>query len=296
MKQFFSKARQFLMQSGMGRYLWKCMRVVKADEFLYMIADILEPSFADADIQNAVVYFRIHQRQIRQIYRLLEDRLSKRTFRNVMKFRITGKRRYLWMVRRPMKEQYFMNEKYRKILPLQGEYFVDCGAYTGDTLARLMQIGTFKKYYAFEPNPQNFSGGGIFGQAGVELFPYALGEKAGICFFDSDQAGVSAVGKISDEGDLKVYVRSLDEMLNHRTVTFIKMDIEGAEISALKGAKDIIVNQKPTLAISVYHSNQDLLEIPLYIHRLVPGYRFYIRHYSSLYNDTVLYAIYGNQS
>ena len=78
------------------------------------------------------------------------------------------------------------------------------------------------------------------------------------------------------------------------------MDIEGAEMSALKGAKETIDKYKPKLAICLYHSLcfyhvplEDYWNIPLYLHRLVPEYSFYIRN-DSLYNDnlqTVLYAV-----
>lgn len=75
-------------------------------------------------------------------------------------------------------------------------------------------------------------------------------------------------------------------------VTTIKMDIEGSELEALKGARETIRRDKPKLAICIYHKTEDLWEIPLYIKSLIPEYRFYIRHHgpSGLY-DSVLYAV-----
>lgn len=43
------------------------------------------------------------------------------------------------------------------------------------------------------------------------------------------------------------------------------MDIEGAEQMALKDAQQIIIDQKPKLAICIYHSLKDLWEIPILI-------------------------------
>ena len=85
--------------------------------------------------------------------------------------------------------------------------------------------------------------------------------------------------------------RSVDSVLQGAPVTFIKLDIEGAEIDALKGAKESIKKWKPRLAICIYHKPEDPIEIPLYIHGLVPEYRMYIRHYSTCKAETVLYCV-----
>ena len=74
-------------------------------------------------------------------------------------------------------------------------------------------------------------------------------------------------------------------------ITHIKMDIEGAELNALKGAKNIIQRDTPILAICVYHKIQDFVEIPNYILSLVPDYKLYLRHHNISGTETVLYAI-----
>lgn len=87
-----------------------------------------------------------------------------------------------------------------------------------------------------------------------------------------------------------VEVVALDDVLFDKEITFIKMDIEGAEYAALKGASRIIGSQKPKLAICIYHKPQDIWELPELILQLNSEYRFYIRHYSYKDNETVLYA------
>ena len=81
---------------------------------------------------------------------------------------------------------------------------------------------------------------------------------------------------------MKIYV---DEK-----ITFIKMDIEGAEQKALHGAGKIIKKYRPKLAISVYHLPNDIIEIPLMIHNMVSEYQLFLRHHYSNHWETVLYA------
>lgn len=69
------------------------------------------------------------------------------------------------------------------------------------------------------------------------------------------------------------------------------MDIEGAELKALEGAKKTIQKYKPTLAVCVYHRNEDILEIPQYIKSLVSEYKFFLRHHNYGGTETVLYAV-----
>jgi hypothetical protein len=74
---------------------------------------------------------------------------------------------------------------------------------------------------------------------------------------------------------------------------FIKMDIEGSEPEALKGSANTITARKPKLAICLYHRIEDFWEIPLYLHDLVPWYKLFVRHHTSIFDltETVLYAM-----
>jgi len=74
--------------------------------------------------------------------------------------------------------------------------------------------------------------------------------------------------------------------------TIIKMDVEGAELEALKGAYNTIKNYKPRLAICVYHKPSDIIDIPGFILQINDGYKLYLRHHrADIADDTVLYAI-----
>ena len=95
---------------------------------------------------------------------------------------------------------------------------------------------------------------------------------------------------VSAEGDVQIELTDIDSEVGDDKVTFIKMDIEGAELNALKGACKTILKNRPRLAICIYHKPEDICEIPEYLLSLVPEYRFWIRHYSSNEWETVLYA------
>ena len=73
-------------------------------------------------------------------------------------------------------------------------------------------------------------------------------------------------------------------------VSFIKMDIEGSERRALRGSVRLIRTYRPRLAVCIYHKRWDLLELPLYVMHLAPGYRLTIRHYGANIYETVLLA------
>ena len=82
--------------------------------------------------------------------------------------------------------------------------------------------------------------------------------------------------------------QSIDELINHRLI--VTVDIEGSELSLLKGAQKVIKRNKPKLVICVYHKPEDLYEIPLYIQALCSDYKIYIRHSSPIFMETVCYA------
>jgi len=75
---------------------------------------------------------------------------------------------------------------------------------------------------------------------------------------------------------ISVPVRPLDEILSNlgiSRVDYIKMDIEGAEREALKGAAGTLRRSKPVLMIDSYHRSDDDVVLPRLIHEENPAYR-----------------------
>ncbi|MDR2641494.1 MAG: FkbM family methyltransferase [Planctomycetaceae bacterium] len=174
-------------------------------------------------------------------------------------------------------------------------HFVDCGAYTGDSLQTALQYCDFiEDYVAFEPIPSNFTelsqNVDLLKQKikRAWLFPCGVDEKTGMAKF-SVSASSSAITDNAD-GELLQLVR-LDDALKGFNVTLLKMDIEGAEPAALRGSQNLITQQKPDLAISVYHSVNHYWDIPCMLDDLKLEYRFYLRSHTPATLETILYAV-----
>lgn len=179
-----------------------------------------------------------------------------------------------------------------KELNLGNEYFVDAGALDGNTTKCFLSQVTAGHVYAFEPNPKQFerTRAALHTYPQVELLPYGLFDRNDVLRFDPME-GNAGSARCSESGSIQIEVRKLDDLLGSRKVTFLKMDIEGSELAALRGAERIIREQRPKLAICVYHKPEDLWEIPSLLLSYHPDYKLYLRHYSINETETILYAI-----
>lgn len=182
-----------------------------------------------------------------------------------------------------------------------GDFVIDAGGCWGDTaLYFAHHCGPTGRVYSFEFLPENLA---IYKrnleinpelQSRVELIENPIWSKAG------EEMAVNANGPGTrlkpgeiGSGKMKFRTESIDHLLESGRISkvdFIKMDIEGAELPALKGAEKTIRLYKPKLAITVYHSINDFWEIPMYLNSLNLGYRFYLRHFTIHAEETVLFA------
>ncbi len=194
------------------------------------------------------------------------------------------------------KKQYFDNN----ILNFQqNEVFVDGGCFDFETsrlfLENMKHWGLrCKKIYAFEPDNKNFKRCEQKIEKlevdNVELINAGMWSTNTSLHFSEEGTGSSHISKGDAERSSTISVISLDQYVTEK-ITFIKMDIEGAEMEALKGAENILKRDKPKLAICLYHKREDMWEIPYLIKSIKPEYKFFIRHYSNYEGETVLYAI-----
>lgn len=172
------------------------------------------------------------------------------------------------------------------------ECFVDCGGFDGlDTEFFLNCMdGKNAKAYIFEPDSENYRivQAKFANNRQVTMLNCAVSNIYTQLKFASNRGDGS---RIDENGDAIVEANKLDDIMGDENVTFIKMDIEGFELLALYGAKELIKRCRPKLAICIYHKKEDLFTIPQYILSIHEDYKLYIRNYRHASTDTVLYAI-----
>ncbi len=173
--------------------------------------------------------------------------------------------------------------------------YIDCGAFNGDTLKDLNQFkGKIEKAALFESDMQTFKE--LLKEVGEDSHIYADELSFYPCGVMNDTIklrannGMGLNSHISEDGDDIIQCVALDQVLKGFNPSFLKMDVEGAEYKALKGARKTITENKPDMVISLYHDLRDIWELPLLINSWNLGYKFYIRVYGSGGNATMLYA------
>ena len=185
--------------------------------------------------------------------------------------------------------------------PGENEVFVDCGCFDGATcfnFAGWCGSKGFEHIYSFEADPKNYEKSKeLLAPLGkCELFPYGTSDANKKVYFASDAFETSCIisreeaEKKNFEGVTEVETVALDEVLAGKRVTFIKMDIEGAEYEALMGARKLIMENRPRMAISVYHKFEDFVTLADLVLSMHPDYRIAYRHYGFDDLETVMYV------
>lgn len=225
-------------------------------------------------------YLRKHERDLETSYSLLEDETSRRAYENVLNFKLSGEIRLLREIETPKVEVY------TRILRLGAEeHYLDLGGYDGDTVLEFLQQtdGKYGSVTVLEPDDKNFKKlikrVQCCGWKDMRLLNAGVWSRDDSLCFDS-RGGRNSF--LSESGKVMIPVRSVDSLMKDKPCTFIKMDVEGAEREALLGARFTLKAQKPKLAFSGYHRNEDLFALPLLLKEIEPSYRIYFRHHPYL--------------
>ncbi len=220
------------------------------------------------------------------VYELLSDQESKDIFEKIINFRLSADLKYLDGFTERQKEQYFEDFLY---LNEENEVFCDVGSYDGfTTLEFIKRCPNYHSAYIFEPEPKNMDviKNRLANKKNIHYIQSGLSNKKEIVRFSAN--GSSSM--IDNDGEIEINVDLLDHLIDDN-VSYIKMDIEGAEKSAIEGSKKTILKYHPRLAICVYHKEDDLHRIPELIFSIRDDYKIYLRHYTEGVTETVMFFV-----
>ena len=195
-------------------------------------------------------------------------------------------------------EQYFFDRGGVSIAPEPGDYAIDAGGCFGDTaLAFAIAVGAAGRVYSFEPMPglrdvfcANMRRNPDLAER-IELFDRAVFDASGNTLTFAD---LSAGSRPQPGGTVPVSTVAIDDFVRGHDVPrvdFIKMDIEGSEREALRGAAETIRRFRPKLAISAYHRPDDLWALPALIRDIEPGYKLFFDHYTIHAEESIVFAV-----
>jgi len=222
-----------------------------------------------------------------KIYNLLADDVSKNTFENTVKYKLSGDVDYLFSCETPIAETY------NNILNLSdNETYLDLGAYTGDTVKEFLSfVPSYNKILAVEPDKKTFSKlkNNTSELENIILYNNVISDKCGVFPFAMNGSRGSNSNK---DGNTTAEFITADKIAENEKITYIKADVEGAELSFIKGAEKTILRDRPKMQIACYHRSEDLITIPEAVLSIRNDYKVYMRHFSSLPAwDTVYYFI-----
>jgi FkbM family methyltransferase len=267
-----------------------CIKVISAATFRWKHPETFLPFFW-ANLPSKTVE---QAGQVRSAFTLWADDFSRQEYIAQLRWRISGDFDLLSL---PVPQDSYFPEDIFQLEP--AEHFVDCGAYDGVTIRQFLNKQTIftGRVLAFEPDPANFvnlkkyiSSLDVSLHEQLKILPYAVGARHEKVRFDATGTMGST---IRDSGSIEVDCFPLDEIFQQSgfTPTYLKMDIEGAELDALKGAQQTIHQQFPVLAVCVYHCYEDLWRIPSYISSLSDEYSIFLRPHEIEGWQLVCYAV-----
>jgi len=267
----------------------KCLNIIPFQLLIWKYPDIFSPHYQFVPPHE----IRKHKKKIMKVFKLLSDQKSRREFYSHIRWRMFLD--YNTLPKPDFVNQYFPDEL---ISVSRDEVFIDCGAYNGDTLKKFLEKskqGNFKKIICFEPDPNNFAMLRNYAESlnqkikrKILFYNYAVGSKSGELKFTINKTTGSFV---DPDGQTSVKSIPLDEIVIDERPTFLKFDVEGSELAALRGSSNIIRQYKPIVAVCVYHKPNDIWEIPLYLYSMNRDYQFYFRTYDHDGLELVIYAI-----
>ena len=238
-------------------------------------------------------FYTAYKEELGMVRDMLEDDISRDTFDRVISYKLTGN----YTLLRPCERD---SDEIGRLLDLpERARYIDLGAYNGDTALLYSKIfPQISSIIAVEPDKRNFR---KLSETARSFFPSDVTDPSSIrrekvsisCIraLVSDHEGTTFAPRNkgkgvheteSSENGEELTAVSLVTLLQDQKADLIKLDVEGNEMKALDGGRDILLRDKPDLIVSCYHRSEDLFTLPLFLKSLVPEYRVFMRHHPHL--------------
>ncbi len=214
-----------------------------------------------------------YEAELEKVYDNLADDVSRETFAAVLNYKLSGKVEYLFAC------DTVREDDLRQLFTFgENEVYMDLGAYNGDTVQEFLKLvdGKYQHIIAVEPDRRNYKKLNAMAEELGEITVHQCGvwnEVGELGFSDSGgrQSTFLAVQKKT------VPVNSIDNLADGKPVSYIKMDVEGAEVQAIEGGKAVITSFAPKMFVAAYHYDIDIFRLPLLLWELVPEYKIFFR-------------------
>lgn len=222
------------------------------------------------------------------VFDMLADQTSKDVYASIVKTYQSGDDGYLII-------SDYVQYQHPLVQFQDNDVIIDGGAFNGDTVSLIHGAVHPKKVISLEPTAD------IYEALARKCAAYGdnyICKKAGLWSsaahrsFSMDKAAPYG-NKITEHGAATIHCTTIDDLVKEYaldSVDLIKLDIEGAEEEALKGALQTITTFAPRLQISIYHNINDLFTLPLYIKRINKNYKFHVGHHAPDVHETILYC------
>lgn len=258
---------------------------------------VFAPSFRIPQLMKSIPdYLERNYLKLKEVFDLLMDEESKQVFIGRIKATLNGDVGYLYLTHY---KEYFHPE----VCPRPGDILIDggVGSYVYQQISFSETVGEQGRIVAFEPDPESFKVALETFQRrnchNLLLLPYGLWDDLGeLPFISAGLASHVCLEVLNSEGSIttiKAKMVTIDHMVSKLKlpkVDFIKLDVEGSELQALRGGIKTILDFRPRMAICLYHRPEHLWEIPLFLKGLDVGYKFFLGHSHALPEHTVLYC------
>ena len=241
-------------------------------------------SFKHTYLYQAQHAMRQLDAQMQQVAASFADETSHQQFSQIVNFRKTLNINFLSEMKVKIDQQYFEPFVYEQAF----DCLLDGGAYDGHDSQQFVDIfPNYQKIYLIEPQSENLAliHKRFQSEPRCELVHACLGSRANTVRLSGE--GTSA--KIAEEGEL-VAMRTIDSFKTSGK-TLVKLDIEGAEVDCLKGAMNALSDPSYSFAISAYHLPNDFWDIYQILNAAPIKRKFYFRHYSSGFAESVIFAV-----